>query len=79
MEAAYQSYLDVCPYDSGFFVIVNCKDPDAVSEELFKEGIFTVPFNNKGLRVSVASISRQWCALLPEKIAAAIKAVSERS
>jgi aromatic-amino-acid transaminase len=76
MEASKAVDLPTCPYDSGFFVIVNCKNPDAVSEELFKDGIFTVPFNNKGLRVSIASISEAWCHILPEKMAAAIARVN---
>lgn len=76
MEAANAVNLSTCPYDSGFFVIVNCENPDAVSEALFDDGIFTVPFNNKGLRVSIASISEAWCQILPEKIAAAIRRVN---
>lgn len=76
MEAAKSVNLPTCPYDSGFFVIVNCENPDAVSEELFKDGIFTVPFNNRGLRVSIASISISWCRILPEKMVAAIARVN---
>lgn len=76
MKAANAVSLSTCPYDSGFFVIVNCDNPDAVSEALFTDGIFTVPFNGKGLRVSIASISEAWCQILPEKIVAAIKRVN---
>ncbi|PKM84553.1 MAG: aminotransferase [Firmicutes bacterium HGW-Firmicutes-11] len=71
--AAEQAGLDICPYDSGFFVIANCSDPDGVSEELFKEGIFTVPFDGRGLRISIASISEAWCAVIPGKIVEAIR------
>jgi aromatic-amino-acid transaminase len=76
MEAAYQYDLDVCPYDSGFFVIVNCNNPDSVAQELFKEGIFTVPFGNRGLRVSVASISSSWCKTMPHRMTAAIERIN---
>ena len=70
--AAKEAGLDICPYDSGFFVIANCNDPDGVSEELFKDGIFTVPFDGRGLRISIASISEEWCKVIPGKIVEAI-------
>ncbi|MDD2215065.1 MAG: aminotransferase class I/II-fold pyridoxal phosphate-dependent enzyme [Eubacteriales bacterium] len=68
--------LVTSPYDSGFFVIVPCKNPEQVGEELQKDGIFTVPFGGKGLRVSVASISEEWCSIIPGKMAAAIKKIN---
>lgn len=76
MDEAKKVGLDTCPYDSGFFIIINCQNPDAVSQDLFNEGIFTVPFNGRGLRISIASISKAWCSVLPEKIIAAIKKVN---
>ena len=75
-EAAKEVDLSMCPYDAGFFVIVNCENPETVSEELFQDGIFTVPFNNRGLRVSIASISEDWCRILPGKMAAAIRRIN---
>lgn len=72
-KAAHEANLDICPYDAGFFVIVNCKNPDRVNERLFQEGIFAVPFDGRGLRISIASISEAWCTVIPEKLAAAIQ------
>ena len=74
-QAAHEANLDICPYDSGFFVIANCKDPDTVSEILFEEGIFTVPFDGRGLRISIASISEAWCRIVPGRMAEAIRRV----
>ena len=75
-KASEKAGLVTSPYDSGFFVIVPCKNPDQVGEELQKDGIFTVPFGGKGLRVSVASISEEWCSIIPEKMIAAIKKIN---
>ena len=75
MKAAAAADLKTCPYVSGFFAIVPCANADAVGEELQKDGIFTVPFG-KGLRVSVASVSEAWCAVIPGKMAEAIKKVN---
>ena len=76
VEAAMKINLNICPYKSGFFIIVNCKNPDDVSKELFEDGIFTVPFGRRGIRVSIASVSEKWCGIIPGKIAAAIKKVN---
>lgn len=76
VEEAKKVNLSICPYKSGFFIIVNCRYPDAVSEELFKDGIFTVPFDEKGLRVSIASVSEAWCYAIPGKMAEAIKRIN---
>lgn len=73
MKAAEAVNLPTCPYDAGFFVIVLCENPDAVGESLQKDGIFTVPFGGRGLRVSVASVSEANCARIPEKMMAAIR------
>ena len=72
-KAAEQAGLEVVPFDAGFFISVPCDDPDRVSAELEKEGIFTVPLA-KGIRVSVASISEERCRMLPERILEAIRA-----
>ncbi|MDD3349627.1 MAG: aminotransferase class I/II-fold pyridoxal phosphate-dependent enzyme [Eubacteriales bacterium] len=76
MKAAEKAGLVTCPFTLGFFAIVPCDQCDAVGEELQKDGIFTVPFGGRGLRVSVASISEEWCSILPAKMAAAIKKVN---
>lgn len=72
-EAAEAADLEIVPFDAGFFISIPCSDPDAVSAELEKEGVFIVPLA-KGLRVSVASISEEKCRKLP----AMIKAVMDR-
>lgn len=76
MQASEKAGLVTCPYGSGFFAIVPCDKCDEVGEELQKDGIFTVPFGGRGLRVSIASISEAWCTVIPEKMAAAIKKVN---
>ncbi len=72
IKAAKASGLSTCPYGAGFFTVVLCDNPDAVGGELQKDGIFTIPFNGKGLRISIASITETECARIPDRIAAAI-------
>lgn len=62
--AAGEVGLEIVPFDAGFFISIPCDNPDAVSAELEKQGVFIVPLA-KGLRVSVASISEQKCSKLP--------------
>ena len=47
-----------------FFVSIPCDDSDAVASKLEEKGIFTVPLE-KGIRVSVASVSEEKCRILP--------------
>lgn len=72
MKAAREADLVTCPFDSGFFISVPCDHPDEAGAQLQKDNIFTVPLG-KGLRVSIASISEAQCAMLPAKMAQAIK------
>lgn len=71
--AAKEIGLEMVPFDAGFFTSLPCGNPDAVSAELEKEGIFLVPLA-KGVRVSIASVSEEKCKLLPARI----KAVMDR-
>ena len=71
-EAAKEAGLETVPFDAGFFISIPCDDPDAISAELEKQGLFIVPLA-KGLRVSVASISEEKCRKLPAIIKAAMK------
>lgn len=71
-KAAEEAGLEMLPFRAGFFVTIPCKDPDAVEKELENDGVFLVPFNGRGLRVSVASISEKCCRSLPSVIKAAI-------
>ena len=70
-QAAAEACLKTVPFDSGFFISIPCKDPDAVGKELQKSGIFAVPLA-KGLRISVASISEELCKTIPAKVKAAM-------
>ena len=74
-DAAEKANLTICPYDSGFFITVPCLNADEVSTELQKDGIFAVPIG-KGIRVSIASISKEQCEMIPAKMAAAIAKVN---
>ncbi|MGI6751252.1 MAG: pyridoxal phosphate-dependent aminotransferase [Anaerovoracaceae bacterium] len=76
VRAAEEAGLELIPFRAGFFLIVPCDNPDEVSEELQKDGIFAVPFGGRGLRVSVASVPETMCATMPAKIADAIKRVN---
>ncbi|MBR6798691.1 MAG: aminotransferase class I/II-fold pyridoxal phosphate-dependent enzyme [Firmicutes bacterium] len=71
-EAAHEAGLETVPFDAGFFISIPCEDPDSISAELEKQGLFIVPLA-KGLRVSVASISEEKCRKLPAMIKAAMK------
>ena len=71
-ESAHEAGLETVPFDAGFFISIPCEDPDAISAELEKQGLFIVPLA-KGLRVSVASISEEKCRKLPAMIKAAMK------
>lgn len=73
-KAAAEAGLEMVPFDMGFFASIPCADPDAVSAELEKEGIFLVPLA-KGVRVSIASISEEVCARIPARIKAALDKV----
>ena len=66
-KAASDCGLEIVPYDAGFFISIPCSDPDGLSKKLEEKGIFLVPLA-KGLRVSVASISEEKCAMLPPVI-----------
>ncbi|MDO5414021.1 MAG: aminotransferase class I/II-fold pyridoxal phosphate-dependent enzyme [Bacillota bacterium] len=71
-EAAKEVGLETVPFDAGFFISIPCDNPDEISAELEKQGLFIVPLA-KGLRVSVASISEEKCRKLPAIIKAAMK------
>ena len=73
-QAAAEAGLEIVPFDAGFFASVPHENPDALSAELEKEGIFVVPLA-KGIRVSVASVSEEKCRYLPGRIKAAIESI----
>ena len=71
-EEAAKAGLKIVPFDAGFFASIPCDDPDGISAELEKQGLFIVPLA-KGLRVSVASISEKKCRKVPAMIKAAME------
>jgi aromatic-amino-acid transaminase len=73
-KAVEESGLSMCPYNCGFFAIILCDNPEAVSSEAMKHGVFTVPMG-KGIRVSLAAISEEDCKMVPKIIAEAIRSI----
>ena len=68
-EEAAKVGLEMVPFDAGFFASIPCSDPDGISAQLEKQGLFIVPLD-KGLRVSVASVSEEKCRRIPAMIKA---------
>ena len=60
------------PFSAGFFVTIACDNPDAVCAKLEEQNIFCLALA-KGIRVSIASISKEKCVKCAEAIAALIK------
>lgn len=60
------------PFDAGFFVTIACDDPAGVCAELEKQDIFCLALP-QGIRVSIASISREKCVRCAEAIARQIR------
>lgn len=58
-EAAYRG-LACCPYSSGFFVSVPCREPATLAQELMAQNVFVVPLQ-QGIRVSVCSTHTDKC------------------
>ena len=56
------------PFSAGFFVTIACDDPASVSAKLEEEDIFALALP-KGVRVSIASISKEKCVKCAEAIA----------
>lgn len=66
--------INMVPYDGGFFVSLIVEKPEAIVNELMKDGIFLVPLA-KGIRVAVSAISLEKLQAMPEKIKAVIDRV----
>ncbi len=67
-----QEGVENVPFDAGFFTCIASDDPGAICEELEKQGIFAVPLA-KGVRISVASISKEQCVKTAKAIGAIMK------
>jgi aspartate/tyrosine/aromatic aminotransferase len=60
------------PFSAGFFVTVACDNPAEVGAKLEEQDIFCLALP-KGIRVSIASISKEKCVKCAEAIAALLK------
>jgi aspartate/tyrosine/aromatic aminotransferase len=60
------------PFTAGFFVTIACDDPASVGKKLEEQDIFCLALA-KGIRVSIASISKEKCVKCAEAIAALLK------
>lgn len=60
------------PFSAGFFVTIACDDPAEVGRKLEEQDIFCLALA-KGIRVSIASISKEKCVKCAEAIAALLK------
>lgn len=70
-KEANKCNLNICPYKSGFFISIPCKDSPLVVDKLKDDNIFLVPIP-KGMRFAVCSVSEEKCRMVPEKIKKAI-------
>ena len=60
------------PFSAGFFVTIACDDPAAIGQKLEEQDIFCLALA-KGIRVSIASISKEKCVKCAEAIAKLLK------
>ena len=67
-NAAAEVGLKTVPFISGFFVCIECDNPGEISDKLAEQGIFVVPLA-KGIRISIASISKKQCVRVAKAIA----------
>ncbi len=76
MDAAKAIDLKTCPFKSGFFISVPCKDPQAVAEEIKKDNLYLVALA-KGVRFAPCAVSEEKCANAPSIIKKALEALGE--
>ena len=46
------------PYNSGFFVLIPCEEPDVICDKLAKKNVFVVPMSG-GLRLALSSLNKK--------------------
>ncbi|WP_306473826.1 tRNA (guanosine(46)-N7)-methyltransferase TrmB [Mogibacterium diversum] len=73
-EEAKKVNLKIVPFRAGFFVSIPCENPDALSAKLEESDVYCVPMD-KGVRVSIASISEAKCRKLPAIIKDALESL----
>lgn len=64
-KASKECGLRILPFRAGFFATIPCDRSDKLALSLEKQNVFVVPINKGGIRVSIASISRDKCEKLP--------------
>lgn len=64
-EASEECGLEMLPFRAGFFATIPSDKPDELARGLEKENVFVVPLDNGGIRISIASISKEKCKRLP--------------
>jgi aspartate/tyrosine/aromatic aminotransferase len=71
-EALNEEGVSCVPFKAGFFVTVECDDPAGVCAKLEDQDIFCLALP-KGIRISVASVSKEKCVKCAKAIAALIR------
>lgn len=64
-KASNECGLEILPFRAGFFATIPCERPDELAKSLEDDNVFVVPLNKGGVRVSIASISKDKCEKLP--------------
>lgn len=64
-KASNECGLEILPFRAGFFATIPCERPDELAKNLEDDNVFVVPLNKGGVRVSIASISKDKCEKLP--------------
>jgi len=73
-QAAKECGLPMVPFDGGFFTSVPTDKPEALVDELMKEGLFLVPLV-KGVRIAVSALPLEKVKIIPAKIKAAMERI----
>ncbi|WP_430884723.1 pyridoxal phosphate-dependent aminotransferase [Fusibacter sp. JL216-2] len=76
MEEAEKIGLKTCPFKSGFFISMPCKNPQAVAEEIKKDNLYLVALA-KGIRFAPCAVSEEKCRKAPAIIKKAMEALGE--
>lgn len=64
--------VEPVPFAAGFFITIPSDDPEALARKLEERDMYTIPLA-KGIRVSIASISKEKCVRCAKAIAELIK------
>ncbi|WHH60120.1 aminotransferase class I/II-fold pyridoxal phosphate-dependent enzyme [Petroclostridium sp. X23] len=67
LEEAEQCGLKCCPYKSGFFIAVPCKNSDLIAEKLKEKHVYIVAMPY-GIRFSLCAVTKDKCRRTPKII-----------